>query len=46
MNVPILFENEEYLILNKPAGLLVHGRPIILPSDLELWLMLVAQAVI
>jgi 23S rRNA pseudouridine1911/1915/1917 synthase len=25
MNIPILFENDEYVILNKPAGLLVHG---------------------
>ncbi len=25
MNIPILFENEEYLIVNKPAGLLVHA---------------------
>ncbi len=24
MNIPILFENNEYLIVNKPAGLLVH----------------------
>ncbi len=25
MNITILFENEEYIILNKPAGLLVHS---------------------
>lgn len=25
MNIPILFENQDYLIINKPAGLVVHS---------------------
>ena len=25
MNIPILFENDEVLVINKPAGLMVHG---------------------
>lgn len=25
MNLPIIFENDDYLVINKPAGLAVHG---------------------
>ncbi len=34
----IIFENEDYLIINKPAGLIVHGGPGITEPALTDWL--------
>lgn len=27
LEIPIIFENDDYLVINKPAGLVVHGGP-------------------
>lgn len=39
MNIPILYENNNYLIINKPAGLTVHGGPHINEPVLTDWLL-------
>jgi 23S rRNA pseudouridine1911/1915/1917 synthase len=39
MNIPILCENNDYLIINKPAGLTVHGGPHINEPVLTDWLL-------
>jgi 23S rRNA pseudouridine1911/1915/1917 synthase len=38
-NVKIVFENDEFLVLNKPAGLIVHGAPHIKEPTLADWLI-------
>ncbi len=39
MNIPILYENNDYLIINKPAGLTVHGGPHIDEPVLTDWIL-------
>lgn len=39
MNIEILYENNDYLIINKPAGLTVHGGPHIDEPVLTDWIL-------
>lgn len=39
MNIPILFENDDFLIVNKPAGLMVHGDGKITEPTLVDWIL-------
>jgi 23S rRNA pseudouridine1911/1915/1917 synthase len=39
MNIEIIEKNQDYLIINKPSGLIVHGGPGIKESTLADWLV-------
>lgn len=38
-NISVVFENSEFLVVNKPAGLIVHGAPHIKEPTLADWLI-------
>jgi|WetSurMetagenome_2_1015567.scaffolds.fasta_scaffold00606_13 23S rRNA pseudouridine1911/1915/1917 synthase len=39
VNIEVVFENDEFLVVNKPAGLIVHGAPHIKQPTLADWLL-------
>jgi 23S rRNA pseudouridine1911/1915/1917 synthase len=39
LKIDIVFENDDFLVVNKPAGLIVHGAPHIKEATLADWLL-------